>query len=85
MFLCIKPEKLYKYDTTSYEGAKVDALTSQFGLQQIDKEPTHILAESSSCINLVIWSSLVPLSKLSLSNSICTIIFINSLPYEHEI
>ena len=37
----------------SYEDAKINALTAQFGLQQIIKERTHILAESFSCIDLI--------------------------------
>ena len=40
----------------SYDGATTDALTSKFGLQQIIKEPTHISAESSSCIDLIFTS-----------------------------
>ena len=52
----VKSENLYKHDKTSYEGAKIDSLTSQFRLQQIDKEPTHVLAESSSCIDLIFRS-----------------------------
>ena len=31
----------------------IDVLTTQFGLQQIIKEPIYILVESSSCIDLV--------------------------------
>ena len=52
----VKWENCYKHDKTLYEGAKMDALTTQFGLQQIIKEPTHILAESSSCIDLMFTS-----------------------------
>ena len=52
----IKSENNYKHDKTSYEGAKIDALTSQFVLQQIIKEPTHTLAESSPCIDLMYTS-----------------------------
>ena len=37
----VKSENSYKHDKTSYKGAKIDALTSQFELQQIIKEPTH--------------------------------------------
>ena len=33
----VKSENRYKHDETSYEGAKIDALTTQFGLQQIIK------------------------------------------------
>ena len=39
----VKSENWYKHDKTLYEGAKIDAITTQFGLQQTIKEPTHIL------------------------------------------
>ena len=39
----VKSENWYKHDKMSYEGAKTDALTTQFRLQQIIKEPTYIL------------------------------------------
>ena len=52
----VKLENWYKHDKTSYEGAKIDALTSKFRLQQIIKEPARILAESSSCIDLIFTS-----------------------------
>ena len=35
-------------DITSFEGSELDFLTSQFGLLQIIKEPTHILDNSRS-------------------------------------
>ena len=38
----VKSKNLYKHDKASYEGAKIDTLTAQFGLQQIIKEPSHI-------------------------------------------
>ena len=43
-------------DKTTFEEAKIDTLTSQNGLQQIIKEPTHILDTSSSCIDLIFTS-----------------------------
>ena len=43
-------------DTTSFEGSELDFLTSQFGLSQIIKEPTHILDNSRSAIDLVFTS-----------------------------
>ena len=79
----VKSENWHEHDKTSYEGAKIDDLTTHFRLQQIIKEATHILAESSSCIDLIftshqnwvmgIWSSFVPLSKLSSSNNLCKV------------
>ena len=38
---------------STIKGSKNDFLTSQFGLSQIIKEPTHILENSSSCIGLI--------------------------------
>ena len=38
---------------TAYEGSKIDGITSTFGLQQIINEPTHIIGDSSSCIDLI--------------------------------
>ena len=35
------------------EGTKTDALTSYHGLHQLISQPTHILANSSSCIELI--------------------------------
>ena len=46
----------YKHDTTTYEGSKIDAITSQFGLKQLIQEPTHILTDSLSCIDLIFTS-----------------------------
>ena len=47
----------YNNDITTYEGSKTDGVTSQFGLQQIIKEPTHIIGVSSSCINQIwLWN-----------------------------
>ena len=52
----------------NFEGCKIDIATSQFGTSQIIKEPTHILSNSASCIelsftpqpNLVMHSGLHP-------------------------
>ena len=40
-------------DRSAIEGSKIEFLISQFGLSQIIKEPTHILENSSSCIDLI--------------------------------
>ena len=40
-------------DQSSFEGNKIEHLTSQFGLSQIINEPTHILDSSSPCIDLI--------------------------------
>ena len=52
----IKSSNWYKHDKKTYEGSKIDAVTSQFGLQLLIKEPTHILGNSSSCIGLIFTS-----------------------------
>ena len=41
---------------TSFEGDVIENLTSQFGLHQVIKEPTHILDTSSSRIDLIFTS-----------------------------
>ena len=51
-----KSSNWYKHHKTTYEGTKIDVVTSQFSLQQLIKEPTHILGNSSSCIDLIFTS-----------------------------
>ena len=51
-----KSSNWYKHDKTTSEGSKTEAITSQFGLKQLIWEPTHILSNSSSCIDLVFKS-----------------------------
>ena len=43
----------YNNDIATYESSKIDGVTSQFGLQQIIKEATHLIGDSSSCIDLI--------------------------------
>ena len=40
-------------DTTTVEGAQLDYLTSLYGMKQVITEPTHILENSFSCIDLI--------------------------------
>ena len=40
-------------DQTSFEGNKIEHITSQFGLRQIINVPTHVFDLSSSCIDLI--------------------------------
>ena len=77
----VKSSNWYKHDKTTYEGFKIDPVTSQFGLQLLINEPNHILTDSSSCIHLLftsqpkslngIRSSFLTSSKLSSSNNMC--------------
>ena len=48
-----KSSNWYNKDITSNEGRKIEAVTSQNGLHQEINEPTHILNNSSSCIDLI--------------------------------
>ena len=43
----------YRNDNCSFEGNIIANVTSQFGLQQVIKEPTHILDNSYSCIDAI--------------------------------
>ena len=54
-FWC-KIRNCYKHNKMAYRGAKVNGFTTQFRLPQIIKEPTHILAKSSSCVKLIYMS-----------------------------
>ena len=49
-------EGWYQNDITTFEGCKIDITTSQFGLSQTVKEPTHNLSNSTSCIDLIFTS-----------------------------
>ena len=41
------------YGTATAEGAQLDYLTSLYGMKQVITEPTHILENSFSCIDLI--------------------------------
>ena len=43
----------YPLGKTTYEGTRIDGIMSQFELEPLIHEPTHIIGESSSCIDLV--------------------------------
>ena len=43
-------------DKTSHEGLQIDSLTSYYGLHQLITEPTHLLNNSSTCIDLIFTS-----------------------------
>ena len=51
-----KSSKWHCQDKSTFEGNVIDNITSQFGLYQVIKEPTHILNTSSSCIDLIFTS-----------------------------
>ena len=76
-----KSSNWYTGNTTTFEGSKIEAITSQFGLKQIINEATHIQGKSESCIDLVLFLStkfgdefrypLVSSPKLPSSDNIC--------------
>ena len=51
-----KSSNWYTGDTTTCEGSKIEAITSQFALQQIINETTHIQGISLSWVDLIFSS-----------------------------
>ena len=51
-----KSSKWFCQDKTNFEGDATENLTSQFGLHQVIKEPTHILETSPSSNDLIFTS-----------------------------
>ena len=43
-------------DKSNYEGTKIDCLATEYDLKQVINEPTHLLENSSSCIDLIFTS-----------------------------
>ena len=43
-------------DKTTYEGKKLESMTSKCEFKQVISDPTHILENSSSCIDLIFTS-----------------------------
>ena len=46
----------YSHDKTSFDGSTIESITSQFGLHQLINEPTYLLQNSSSFIDLIFTS-----------------------------
>ena len=51
-----KLRQWYDKDSSTSEGISIENITSRFGLHQIINEPTHILENSCSCIDLIFTS-----------------------------
>ena len=49
----VRSTNWWKNDLSMSEGTQVDLLTTSYGLSQIISDPTHILSNSSSCIDLI--------------------------------
>ena len=76
----VKSSNWYKHDKTTYDVSKIIAITSQFGLQQLIKEPTHFHSFIFMYWSIIyfptrprneIRSSFFSSSKLSSPNNIC--------------
>ena len=89
-----KSSNWYTGDTNTSEGSKIEAITSQFGLQQIINEPTHIQRHFLSYIDLIFSSqpNLVMSSGIHSSlhqnrhhQIIFSLKFHYSSPYEREV
>ena len=52
----VKSSNWYYHDKSSSKGNAVDTITKQYGLHQVIKQPTHILDNSSTCIDLIFTS-----------------------------
>ena len=51
-----KLSQWYENDKTTTEGSKIANITTRYGLKQIINQPTHILNNSSSCIDSLFTS-----------------------------
>ena len=49
----VRSKSWWKSDINTIEGTKIDSVTTSYGLQQLITQPTHLLANSSSCIDLI--------------------------------
>ena len=52
-FMMVALGDFYTNGSTNFEGSKIDFLTPSFAFHQIINKPTHILNNSSSCIDLI--------------------------------
>ena len=43
-------------DKSNYEGTKIGCLATEYDLKQVINEPTHLLENSSACIDLIFTS-----------------------------
>ena len=48
-----KTSSWWRKDSTTSKGIQIEALTCSYGLSQLISSPTHILQNSSSCIDLI--------------------------------
>ena len=51
-----KSKNWYNQNKTSFKGKTIESITSQLALYQLINEHTHLLENSSSCIDLIFTS-----------------------------
>ena len=49
----VRSSNWWKNDLSTSEGTQVNSLTAFYGLSRIISDPTHVLPNSSSCIDLI--------------------------------
>ena len=49
-----RSKTLWLEDVTSHEGTYIESLTTMYGLQQLISDPTHLLPDLPSCIDLTL-------------------------------
>ena len=57
-YFSARAAKWWRNDTAPSEGTKMDSITNSYGFSQIISDPTHVLSNSFSCINLILKSQL---------------------------
>ena len=62
----------YPQRKTTYEGNRIDGIKTQFGLEQLIHELTHIIGKTSSCIDLILL-----LNKIWCWNQVSNLLHIN--------
>ena len=66
----VKLNSWYANDSPNIEGSKFYILTSSYGFNQIIKEPTHIVNNSSSWIDLIFTSQSNLVTESGLTSSL---------------
>ena len=60
----------YSHDKASFKGSTIESITSQFGLYQLSNEPTHLLQNSSLCMDLIFTSQPKTVVELDVNPSL---------------
>ena len=65
-----KSSNWYSRDKRSFKGSITKSATTQFGLHQLKNEPTHLLQNSSLCIDLILISQPIIVVKSGVHRSL---------------